>query len=64
MNTIIVEHGSKKKLQKIFNVSHVTVRKALNGEKDTDLAKRIRKAALQNGGKEVVIITNENTIRL
>ena len=57
MNQIIVKHGTRKKLEKIFSVSHVTVRRALNGELNgklsEDKAKRIRKAAKENGGYEV-----------
>jgi divalent metal cation (Fe/Co/Zn/Cd) transporter len=64
MNKIIVAHGKKQKLQKLFNACHVTVRKALNGEKEDDLSKRIRKAALEDGGLEVVIITKERAVTL
>lgn len=53
MNRIIVEHGIQKKLEGIFNVSHVTVRRALRGERNNDLSKRIRKAAIENGGVEM-----------
>lgn len=60
MNKIIVEHGTRKKLEKIFGVSHVTVRRALSGNLDgklsEDKAKRIRKAAKENGGYEVQIV--------
>ena len=52
LNKIIVEHGLKKRIGEIFNVSHVTVRKALNGESSNFLAIKIRKAAIENGGKE------------
>lgn len=52
MNKILIAHGNKKKLYAL--ACHVTVRRALNGEIDTELAKRIRKAALENGGCEVL----------
>lgn len=52
MNKVLVQHGEKKKLMKIFNVSHVTVREALNGETASVLAIRIRKAAIERGGLE------------
>ena len=65
MNKIIVGHGTRKKLEEIFGVSHVTVRRALNGTLDgklsEDKAKRIRKAAKENGGYEVQIVKNEKT---
>jgi hypothetical protein len=62
MNEINVPHGTRQKLQKIFSKSHVYVRKALRGECKTDdkLALKIRKAALENGGKELQIVEPEN----
>jgi len=56
MNKIIVPQGTKGKLQKIFQTSHVTVRRALNGEGESLLRNRIRKAALELGGVEVKIV--------
>lgn len=52
MGKILTVPGEKKKLMKIFNKSHVTVRRALNGEIDTPIAKKIRKAAIERGGVE------------
>lgn len=52
MEKILTESGEKKALMKIFNKSHVTVRRALKGETNTDLAKKIRKAAIERGGVE------------
>lgn len=52
MAKILVAPGEKKKLMKIFDKSHVTVRRALNGETDTLLAKKIRTAAIKRGGVE------------
>ena len=52
MGKILTAPGEKKVLMKIFRKSHVTVRRALNGETDTPLAKRIRKAAIERGGME------------
>lgn len=52
MAKILVAVGEKKQLMKIFNRSHVTVRRALNGEIDTELARKIRKAAIERGGVE------------
>lgn len=59
MNEIIVDHGVRNKLIKLFSTSYPTVRKALDGKSKSLLSLRIRKAALENGGKEVVIIEND-----
>jgi len=60
MNKIIVPQGAKGKLQNIFNTSHVTVRRALNGEGKSLLRDKIRKAALELGGIEVKAIEKKN----
>jgi DeoR/GlpR family transcriptional regulator of sugar metabolism len=52
MNRVFVSHGEKKELMKIFGVSHVTVREALNGNLGSKLAAKIRKAAVERGGVE------------
>ena len=52
MGKILVANGEKRQLMEIFNKSHVTVRRALNGETDTKLARKIRKAAIERGGVE------------
>jgi hypothetical protein len=54
MGKILTAHGDKKELMKIFEVSHVTVREALRGNIDTPLCRKIRKAAIERGGVEVV----------
>jgi len=59
MNQIIVPHGVRQKLQKIFNKSHPFVRKALNGNDNSTIASKIRKAAIENGGYEVEIVESE-----
>jgi hypothetical protein len=55
MEIIKVEHGVSGKLQKIFGVSAPTIRRALRGNLEgrisIEKAKRIRKAALENGGR-------------
>lgn len=60
MNRIIVPHGTNEKLQKIFNLSHVAINLALRGRYkgrvSEEKAKRIRKAAIENGGEEVAIV--------
>lgn len=49
---ILVQHGEKKELMRIFDVSHVTVREALSGRLNSKLAIKIRKAAVERGGVE------------
>lgn len=50
MEKILTVYGEKRELMAIFRRSHVTVRRALNGEINTPLAMRIRKAAIERGG--------------
>ncbi|SDC53834.1 DeoR family transcriptional regulator [Williamwhitmania taraxaci] len=52
MGTIITKHGEKKDLAALFEVSLVTIRRALNDVSKSELAKRIRKAAIERGGAE------------
>jgi DNA-binding FadR family transcriptional regulator len=47
---ILVDHGEKRELMKLFSVSHVTVREALRGSIATRLAQKIRKVAVERGG--------------
>ena len=54
MVKVITRHGEHRVLEKIFNVSHVTVRRALNGETNTALAQRIRTAAIKRGARVMV----------
>jgi hypothetical protein len=53
MGKILTDRGDKKALIKIFGCSHVTVREALRGNIQTELAKKIRKAAIERGGVEI-----------
>ena len=50
---IDVNKRTRDNLKKIFNVSDVTIWKALTYEGQNDLAQRIRKAAFENGGIEM-----------
>jgi hypothetical protein len=50
MKKIIVENGDRLKLMKIFNTTYPTVRSALNFQTNSELACKIRKAALNRGG--------------
>lgn len=47
---VYVKRGVNKKLQEEFHCSELTVRRALNGETDSDLARRIRASAIHNHG--------------
>lgn len=53
MNEILIKHKSKKKIKESLNTTYPTIRLALLGDVDTDLAKRIRAKALELGGVEV-----------
>lgn len=50
MAKIILEYGERKILGEIFKVSQLTIRRALTYKTNTDLAKKIRKLALNRGG--------------
>ena len=50
---IWVRQGEKKKLCELLNTSYVTVIAALRGDYTSDFVLRIRKLALERGGKEV-----------
>jgi hypothetical protein len=45
---------------KIFDVSYPTIRRALNGTTNTELAKKIRKVALIKGGVELKVVEKQN----
>lgn len=49
---ILVGYGERQKLAAIFRKSLPTIRKALRGEVNNELARRIRTAALRRGGVE------------
>jgi hypothetical protein len=53
MTKILIEYGKRKKLMALLNTTFPTVRKALNGAEDTELCRKIRRAALENGGVEM-----------
>nr|DAH17537.1 MAG TPA: Transcriptional regulator GntR, transcription regulator, GntR,Chromobacterium violaceum [Caudoviricetes sp.]DAS18737.1 MAG TPA: Transcriptional regulator GntR, transcription regulator, GntR,Chromobacterium violaceum [Caudoviricetes sp.] len=50
MAKILVENGERAYLGKLFGVSQPTIRRALDGKTNTDLAKKIRKVAIDRGG--------------
>lgn len=59
MGKILVEHGKRADLAKLFKVSERSVYNALNEVWTSDLAGRIRKAAIENGGVEQKIIKHQ-----
>ena len=55
--TIIkVDYSVRKEIMAALGVTYPTIRKALNGKTDTELSKKIRKAALAKGGVELKIV--------
>ncbi len=54
MEIIRMPYGGAKKIANRFKVSRRTVYEALKGATDSSLARMIRKAALENGGKAYV----------
>ena len=64
MAKVVTQHGESKELGRIFRVSQPTIRRALNGETNTPLAKKIRTAAIKRGGVVMVakktVITNKS----
>lgn len=53
-NEIKVFTGDRKILKKLFKTSFYTVRMALSGKANTELRRKIRKHALEIGGKEIL----------
>jgi hypothetical protein len=47
------KYGTSKMLKKMFNVSGVSISKALNGKTNSDLAKQIREEAINLGGDPI-----------
>lgn len=57
---ILVNHGDKGEIMKIFRCSYPTVRTALNGKVNSVLAVKIRKVALERyGGIEMKVVTDK-----
>jgi hypothetical protein len=52
MIEILVNHGDRRKLMRLFAASYPTVQSALRGRTNTLRAQRIRAAALKMGGAE------------
>lgn len=62
MEEILTRHGEAKELARLTGKCERTVRNALKGRKNNELAARIRNLAILRGGKEAsnVVITNKN----
>jgi DeoR/GlpR family transcriptional regulator of sugar metabolism len=52
MGKIFVDRGEIGRMARLFNVSYQTVRNALRGVTESELAERIRAEALKGGGVE------------
>ena len=64
MREILTRTGEVKELMRIFSVSKPTVINALKYRVNTQLACRIRKAAIERGGVEAVCTTHQNIARV
>lgn len=53
MKKIVVEHGEQLAIAQIMRCSAEFVCRALSYRKDTPLARRVRKVAMERGGVEV-----------
>lgn len=57
MKQIITRIGEGKTLAKMFGVCQKTVIEALKFRSDSELARRIRRTAIERGGKETEYVT-------
>lgn len=53
MSRILTRFGEIKQLATLMRVNRLTVRDALSGKTKSNLAKRIRKLAIERGGVEI-----------
>jgi hypothetical protein len=53
------KYGTGAQLRKLFKVSNVSISKALNGKTNSDLAKKIRQAAINLGGDAIYESINQ-----
>lgn len=60
MAKVLVEHGEVAKLARLFGIARKTVSEALSGQTNTDLAKKIRKLAIDRGGAVKTTSTKKN----
>lgn len=61
---IVITPEEGKYLQKLFGVSHVTVWHAVKYVKDNPIHRKIRKAAIERGGQQMVLSPEFDTIHL
>ncbi len=59
MAKVLVEYGERQYLADLFKTTLPTVRAALRGQTNTELAKKIRIAAIKRGGVVVYNTTNK-----
>jgi len=50
---ILLAHGARKKIIKGLNTTYPTIREALRFKFNTEISQKIRKLAIENGGKLV-----------
>jgi len=58
MKSILVNHGTKKEIMAAFGCTYPIVRAALNFKSNTPLSGKIRKAAINKGGRLVESTNN------
>ena len=56
---IVIPHGAGRELARLFGCTQQTVCYALNFKKDSLLARRIRKAALERGGVDTGAVVKQ-----
>lgn len=61
---IVITPEESKYLQKLFRVSHVTVWQAVKYVKSNLIHRKIRKAAIERGGQQMVLAPEFDTIHL
>jgi hypothetical protein len=54
MNEILVPYGVKKEIMEGLGYTYPTIKKALRGESRSKASKKIRQAAINKGGYEIV----------
>ena len=64
MRDILTRNGEVAALMRVFGVSKPTVINALKFRTNSDLARRIRAAAVERGGVEAVCKIQPNTARV
>ena len=60
VNKVKIENGTRKKITETFDISVTSVSFALSGKTNSDLTKKIRKAAVEMGGDPIYDNNDEN----